>query len=259
MFFSRLTNRRLEITFWLFTDLQTDAPVINDLPRQQSFEIATNVKMSKDDIILARVSYQGLDRNTSFAAVSQQEKELQDLKDEGVLELSFDDDGGLNLASAEASKLSRYNYEMLRMLLRFFQLIAEGHNISLQLYMQYQSENAKSYDIVKSVVDYIHAIVPLTSAKNIPVIVQAFDTLIDFAQGCTRNQVNIFQSKIIQPINRILEETYPHIPSELVISLKGKAVLCLLSLLEDDSESDTKQIFEDMSQTLNVPDLTRNM
>ncbi|KAJ3091045.1 hypothetical protein HK102_001865 [Quaeritorhiza haematococci] len=163
------------------------------------------------------------------------------------------------VAGARSPQKHDRSFRLVRGVMRLIQLICEGHNFTLQEYMKYQPDNIKSFDLVRDVVNYLHAVVPIANEHNIPVIVQVFDTLIDLAQGCIPNQVNIFNSKIIQPVNHILAETYSHCPAHLVAKLKGHAVLCLLSLLEDDSEEETRLIFREMSSTLDLESVLQNL
>ncbi|KAJ3226355.1 hypothetical protein HK099_005063 [Clydaea vesicula] len=166
---------------------------------------------------------------------------------------NFDENTSFILAS------QNHNYEMLQMVLRLFQLIVEGHNITMQGYLHQQSENMRSFDLVKDVVDYVRAIIPLTNEANIPVIIQAFDTLIDLAQGSAKNQINVFNAKIIEPINIVIAEKFSHIPYQSLIEMKGKAVLCLQSLMEDDTDPQTRIIFETMSETIFLSELIENL
>ncbi|KAI8924374.1 hypothetical protein BC831DRAFT_465922 [Entophlyctis helioformis] len=121
-----------------------------------------------------------------------------------------------------------------RDLMRLLQLFAEGHNYALQNYIRFQSDNAASFDIVNDII-----------------LLQIFDTLIELAQGCVENQLAIFNAKILPTVNTIMAEGFANAQPAKVAELKGKAVLCLLTLLEDEWNEDSRIIFREMTSVLN--------
>ncbi|KAJ3330189.1 hypothetical protein HDU76_006242, partial [Blyttiomyces sp. JEL0837] len=143
-------------------------------------------------------------------------------------------------------------YSIIRSIMRLLQLIVEGHNYRIQEYMRVQPDNIKTFDLVKSTVDYLHAVVPMADNQIMPLIIQVFDTIIDLAQGCTRNQVTIFAAKIVQTINHILVEEFEKCDKDHVLRIRGQATLGLLSLLEDDTDEDTRFVFKEMAKTLDI-------
>jgi hypothetical protein len=74
------------------------------------------------------------------------------------------------------------DYSLIRSVMRLIQLLVEGHNLSIQEYVHMQPDNLKTFDLVRDVVDYLHAIVPVISEQNLPLVTQVFDTIIDLAQ-----------------------------------------------------------------------------
>jgi hypothetical protein len=54
-----------------------------------------------------------------------------------------------------------------------------------------------------------------------------------------------------------LEESYDDCDAKEIFSLKGKAALSLLALLEDDTDEDTRTIFKDMSANLDIAQTLR--
>ncbi|KAI8801212.1 hypothetical protein BJ742DRAFT_877937 [Cladochytrium replicatum] len=153
------------------------------------------------------------------------------------------------------------DYNLIKDVMRLIQLIVEGHNYEVQEYARHQADNVKSFDLVKVVVEYLHAIALVANGTNAPVIVQVFDTIIDLAQGCAGNQVAIFNAKIIQSVNFILRgvDSMKTMAPEVVAELKGKAVLSLLSLLEDDSDEETHHIFREMAATIDLETVIENL
>lgn len=74
------------------------------------------------------------------------------------------------------------------MLLRFLQLLCEGHHLELQNYLNLQHDNISSFNIVKEVVLFVKQIIPLLDKHCLDLAIQAFETLTEFCQvrlNCT--------------------------------------------------------------------------
>lgn len=76
------------------------------------------------------------------------------------------------------------DYKVMQDTMRTLQLMVEGHNLHLQMYLAKQPDNIKSFNIVLDVVEYFHAIVPLCNEQNIELIIQVLDTITELAQVC---------------------------------------------------------------------------
>ncbi|GAN04326.1 conserved hypothetical protein [Mucor ambiguus] len=150
------------------------------------------------------------------------------------------------------------DFKVMQDTMRTLQLMVEGHNLHLQMYLTKQPDNIKSFNIVLDVVEYFHAIVPLCSEQNIELIIQVLDTITELAQGCLQNQVTIFNNKIINPVNTILKEAYTSCDYQLVNELKSKVVTCLLSLLEGGIEN-SETIYKEMVESLDLATVKSNM
>ncbi|ORY28919.1 hypothetical protein BCR33DRAFT_724882 [Rhizoclosmatium globosum] len=150
-------------------------------------------------------------------------------------------------------------YSAIRSVMRLLQLLVEGHNFRIQEYMRVQPDNIKTFNLIRQVVDFLHSVVSIDSVQIIPVLIQVFDTLIDLSQGCSQNQVTIFQSKVVHAVNYIWVQSYADCPEDQVLELKGKAALCLLSLLEDDSDEDTRAVFKQMAAMFDLRALLSNL
>lgn len=77
------------------------------------------------------------------------------------------------------------DFRVMQDTMRTLQLMVEGHNLHLQMYLAKQPDNIKSFNIVLDVVEYFHAIVPLCSEQNIELIIQVLDTITELAQVCS--------------------------------------------------------------------------
>jgi hypothetical protein len=76
------------------------------------------------------------------------------------------------------------DFKVMQDTMRTLQLMVEGHNLHLQMYLAKQPDNIKSFNIVLDVVEYFHAIVPLCNEQNIELIIQVLDTITELAQVC---------------------------------------------------------------------------
>lgn len=74
------------------------------------------------------------------------------------------------------------DFKVMQDTMRTLQLMVEGHNLHLQMYLAKQPDNIKSFNIVLDVVEYFHAIVPLCNEQNIELIIQVLDTITELAQ-----------------------------------------------------------------------------
>lgn len=74
------------------------------------------------------------------------------------------------------------DFKVMQDTMRTLQLMVEGHNLNLQMYLAQQPDNIKSFNIVLDIVDYFHSIVPLCNSKNIELIIQVVDTITELAQ-----------------------------------------------------------------------------
>ncbi|KAI9318767.1 hypothetical protein BX666DRAFT_2026190 [Dichotomocladium elegans] len=165
-----------------------------------------------------------------------------------------------NLMASETAEFgtTTEDFQAMKDTMRALQLMVEGHNVNLQMYLAKQPDNIKSFNIVQDVVEYLHTIVPICNIQNIRLIIQVLDTITELAQGCIENQLIIYAGKIINPANHILRERYTNCPSSLVNELKSKVVICLLSLLEGGIES-SESIFREMAGSLDLNVVVHNM
>ncbi|KAJ9076642.1 hypothetical protein DSO57_1024190 [Entomophthora muscae] len=152
----------------------------------------------------------------------------------------------------------REEIERKTKMMRLIQLFVEGHNFNLQNYLRNQPDNIKSFDLIKDIVDYFRSIVSIAHTNIIELIIQTIDTITELAQGCVKNQIHIFNCKIVQTVNAILRDSFSSHPTHRVLILKGKAIQCLLSLLEDFNE-ETRPVFEEMALLLDFQVILNNL
>jgi len=118
-------------------------------------------------------------------------------------------------------------------ILRFLQLLCEGHNLDLQRYLLSQTHNVHSYDLVSETAAFLEALEREVDVNNANIAIQLFETLTEYCQGpCYENQFALIRTKLCNSANWILENEHPHCEPQQVTELKLKALTTLLSLLE---------------------------
>lgn len=136
---------------------------------------------------------------------------------------------------ASAGFLGSYANEILR----FLQLLCEGHNRDLQEYVRFQGRT--STDLVTCTADFLAVSSRFSCPATIDLVIQCVDTLIEFVQNpCYSNQKGLVDTQLPHVINNLLQMT-SELPTkyddqadydETVSVLKTKSVTLLLSLLE---------------------------
>ena len=126
-----------------------------------------------------------------------------------------------NSSSIEEPKIDMENLNTIKDILRFLQLLAENHNITLQNFLREQTTNRLSYNFVNILVEYLSML--LGKLSNIYENSQEFteyfinlyferflsllDTICEFLQGpCQKNQEYLISTKIIESFDKILGE-----------------------------------------------------
>ncbi|KAL9655967.1 hypothetical protein ABK040_007588 [Willaertia magna] len=140
----------------------------------------------------------------------------------------------------------------IKLIMRFLQLLCEGHNTTLQNVLREQTFNNHSVDLVNECLQYTIALEKYLSMDNIDIANQAFITLTEFIQGpCHENQLALGMSpKLYYISNKIISNDFLRdITLESSLSLKYLMVLMLSSLIEGSSDN---QIIDLMKNSLNI-------
>jgi hypothetical protein len=123
--------------------------------------------------------------------------------------------------------------------LRFLQLLCEGHNREMQEYMRYQGKT--SIDMVTSAADFLAACSRHMHPASIELAIQCVDSLVEFIQNpCYRNQRALVDTQLPHVLNQFLQLS-PDLALEFadvevyetnISDLQTRSVTLLLSLLE---------------------------
>lgn len=123
--------------------------------------------------------------------------------------------------------------------LRFLQLLCEGHNKKMQEYLQHQGKT--SIDLVTCAADFLAAASRHIHPASIRLVIQCVDTLVEVVQNpCRTNQLVLMDTQLPHVLNQFLQmpADFPvqfddiKIYERNVEELKTGSVTLLLSLLE---------------------------
>mmetsp|Transcript_19552 Transcript_19552/g.58269 ORF Transcript_19552/g.58269 Transcript_19552/m.58269 type:complete len:2305 (+) Transcript_19552:63-6977(+) len=170
----------------------------------------------------------------------------------------------------------------IELVLRTCQLMCEGHNSTLQNYLRTQPDNIRSIDLVAETVRFADTVTAEIDDDNIELVIQTFETLVEFCQGSQGNQAAVFNNHIMDAINRVIREyrnkfrgplDYTDTPNtknagtgddykgpppweftETVFQYAKLHLACaqLILSMMDDSDVETQQMALEIDETLDV-------
>ena len=98
------------------------------------------------------------------------------------------------------------NGDVIKNLLRFLQLFAEGHYSDLQNYVRQQYHNYHSYDIIQDMIDLLVVYFKNRKQEYVENMMQLFDTLTEYIQGpCRENQSALIQDAFLDLAQNLLD------------------------------------------------------
>jgi hypothetical protein len=78
----------------------------------------------------------------------------------------------------------------MQKILRFLQLLCEGHNLHLQNYLRMQKNCAESYDLISETAAFLESLEREIDPTNISIAIQVLITLTEFCQGIAALSLN---------------------------------------------------------------------
>ncbi|CAD8066638.1 unnamed protein product [Paramecium sonneborni] len=107
--------------------------------------------------------------------------------------------------SKEAQEVRRSKMSILIYLLKYFQLICEGHNLQIQNYLRQQYNSRNNYNIVQAMVELLCAFENDLQRDSFEVIMNTLETLTELVQGpCSQNQQDIIDSLFLDVASNYL-------------------------------------------------------
>lgn len=124
----------------------------------------------------------------------------------------------------------------IQQILRFLQLLCEGHNLDLQSLLRLQAYSAKSVDLISETAACLESLEGGIDKNNIDIAIQLFVTLTEYCQGpSAENQIALSRTKLCESINYIWRLKTLNVDPAKINKLKESMLITLLSLLEGNS------------------------
>ncbi|CAC5372100.1 unnamed protein product [Mytilus coruscus] len=154
------------------------------------------------------------------------EEELQELMQHALemsSEFDFRDDGYIELV------------------LRILGLMCDNQHSDLQNYLREQPDNIKSVNLVAETTKFLQIVYSNINDKSLPLVVQLFDTLVEFTSGNQQNQAVIFDHKICDYINHILRVGQFKGCGKKEIYVLKKSIATLVRSLTEENPKDSDE------------------
>lgn len=135
--------------------------------------------------------------------------------------------------------------------LRFLQLICEGHFHWMQNYLRYQDGSRSQHNVLIELINALLVLERSLTRLTINMACQLFATLIELLQGpCPENQHFLISTNLVDVTMRMLRFKYADCEEKDVLELKLLMVQLLLALLEG---VETEDITRRIASSLDVP------
>ncbi|XP_076454279.1 inositol 1,4,5-trisphosphate-gated calcium channel ITPR3-like isoform X3 [Babylonia areolata] len=159
------------------------------------------------------------------------EIKLDDLDEEEMLELT---DAAVGMSDDLDFKDDGY----IELVLRVLGLMCDNQHRGLQDYLREQPDNIKSVNLVAETTRFLNILYGNVNDKTAPLIIQLFDTLVEFASGNFHNQAIVFDNKVCEYVNHMLRVGhFKGCDLEQVYSLK-KSIATLIRALSEENPPD---------------------
>jgi hypothetical protein len=150
-----------------------------------------------------------------------------------------------------------YNFTMPKLLLRFVQLLCEGHNHDLQSYLRFQGDNQVSINVIESILSIFEELAASVDHGTFDLTLQTINTLIELVQGpCVGNQKFLISQNIGGVITTIFCTTHSMLSKDQLWNLRNGCVKLLLALQEGHMDLD---VMSTLIQSLDMTALVRCM
>ncbi|XP_070173522.1 inositol 1,4,5-trisphosphate-gated calcium channel ITPR3-like [Littorina saxatilis] len=152
----------------------------------------------------------------------------------------------------------------IELVLRIMALMCDNQHEGLQNYLREQPDNIKSVNLVAETCFFLDILYSNVNAKSIPLVIQLFDTLVEFTSGNFRNQDVVFENKLCDYISHLLRvEHFKGCSKEEVYSLKRSIIILIRCLSEENRpgvlEEDTQTIPEMVLEAIDSEVLKETM
>jgi hypothetical protein len=231
---------------------------IKNLNSFMSTDINDATKIKSGNSNLQNLANENLDQ------VSSQEpshfKNMSKEADDSYSAISNSNTPSANTSASNFGNVSSFNQSSLpediaimKIILRFLQLLCENHNSDLQNLLRFQQSNKTSYNLVCDTLQFLDCICGSTTGglgllglwineNNVDLVNQALETLTEYCQGpCHDNQyaiINHESNGIDIVIALILNDIQPLSKNnmEMFLAIKDNASKLLLAVMESNDD-----------------------
>lgn len=167
-----------------------------------------------------------------------------------------------SLAQEETlTNLTQAHYQELQLverILRFLQLLCEGHYLDIQRYLIQQSGSNHSVDLVSATVNFLVSLSSCVDKQTAFVANQCFDSLTEYCQGpCNEAQLCVSSPRFLESVNTLVSvEAIKHLDEDSSRELRSKMVVTLLSLIEG---RDDNVVHIELANRLNMFSMRSNL
>ncbi|XP_067668084.1 inositol 1,4,5-trisphosphate-gated calcium channel ITPR2-like [Haliotis asinina] len=192
-------------------------------------------------------------KKSEVAPLDEVDIKIEDMDEEELTALT-------NAAISMSDELDFKDDGFIELVLRVLGLMCDNQHKGLQNYLREQPDNIKSVNLVAETTRFLNILYSSISDKTAPLLVQLFDTLVEYTSGNFQNQSIVFDNKICEYINHILRVgVYKNCPLEQVYTLKKSIATLIKSLTEENPpEKDDEEDILASSYARTVPDLSSN-
>ncbi|KAL3848189.1 hypothetical protein ACJMK2_019063 [Sinanodonta woodiana] len=160
---------------------------------------------------------------TPMAAV---EINIQDMADDELQKLVMQNMG---------AELEFKDEGYIELVMRILGLMCDNQYRGLQDYLREQPDNIKSVNLVSETTRFLGILYSNVNDKSVDLIIQLFDTLVEFTLGNSLNQSTVIENKICDYINHILRNgVYKDCSTKDIYSLKWSIGILIRSLTEEN-------------------------
>ncbi|KAL3848190.1 hypothetical protein ACJMK2_019064, partial [Sinanodonta woodiana] len=190
---------------------------------------------------------------TPLAAV---EINIQDMADDELQKLMMQNMG---------AELEFKDEGYIELVLRILGLMCDNQYRGLQDYLREQPDNIKSVNLVSETTRFLSILYSSVNDKSVDLIIQLFDTLVEFTSGNSVNQSTVFENKICDYINHILRVgVYKDCSTEDIYSLKRSIGILIKSLTEENPKVEmnadsAEQLPKEVMENINTETLVTVM
>ncbi|PAA53236.1 hypothetical protein BOX15_Mlig001198g2 [Macrostomum lignano] len=124
----------------------------------------------------------------------------------------------------------------IELVLRVLAYICDGQNTRLQDYLREQPDNIKSINLVAETSRFLGLTYTSINKSNISLIIQIFDTLVEFASGNLSNQAVCFDNKVCDYMNYLLRSKQSYAKFGLLdeMSMKRSIANLIFAMIEEN-------------------------